>query len=162
MLARSASICARFISHSVRTSVYRAPPAADPPARMTAVPPNSKVVTEAPALRKPSAMPAADVMPSLMSRIDSRARSRMASRLSLLMAPRSQFMRAVESFRPRPLKAPATRPATGGLVRCRDHEVTRGSVLRRPSRPAVVFPPKPWPARLAQSASVIASGSAGR
>jgi hypothetical protein len=77
-------------------------------------------------------------------------------------APRSHFMRAIESFRPRPLKASATRPATGGLVRCSDHEVTCGSVLRRPSRPAVVFPLKPWPARLAQSASVIASGSAGR
>ena len=33
---------------------------------------------------------------------------------------------------------------------------------RRPSRPAVVVPLKPCPARSAQSASVIASGSAGR
>ena len=39
---------------------------------------------------------------------------------------------------------------------------TRGSVRRRPSRPAVVIPPKPCPARSAHSASVIASGSAGR
>lgn len=42
--------------------------AADPPAKMTAVPANSMALVDAPALIKPSAMPAADVMPSLTSR----------------------------------------------------------------------------------------------
>jgi hypothetical protein len=40
---------------------------------MTAVPASSKVLVGAPALIKPSAMPAAEVMPSLTSRIDARA-----------------------------------------------------------------------------------------
>src|SRR3984957_4641375 len=100
MLARSASSSARFISHSVRSSVYRAPPAAEPPARMTAVPASSRVLAEAPALMKPSATPAADVMPSLMSRIDFRARSRRASRLSLVMLPRSKSTRSIEPSAP--------------------------------------------------------------
>ena len=37
-----------------------------------------------------------------------------------------------------------------------------GSVLRRPSRPAVVVPLKPRPARCAHSAALMAAGSAGR
>jgi hypothetical protein len=37
---------------------------------VTAVPANSRVLVDAPTLIKPSAIPAADVMPSLMSRID--------------------------------------------------------------------------------------------
>src|SRR5580693_5905750 len=55
---------------------------------MSAVPASSSVLSEAPALMKPSATPAADVMPSLMSKIDFRARSRRASRLTLVMLPR--------------------------------------------------------------------------
>jgi hypothetical protein len=47
-----------------------APAAAEPPATVTAVPANSRVLVDAPTLIKPSAIPAADVMPSLMSRID--------------------------------------------------------------------------------------------
>jgi hypothetical protein len=49
---------------------------------------------------KPSATPAADVMPSLMSKIDFRARSRRASRLSLVILPRSQSTRSIEPSAP--------------------------------------------------------------
>jgi hypothetical protein len=54
---------------SPRTLAW-APAAAEPPATVTAVPANSRVLVDAPTLIKPSAIPAADVMPSLMSRID--------------------------------------------------------------------------------------------
>ena len=41
------------------------------------------------------------------------------------------------------------------------HDGARGSVRRRPSWPAVVVPVKPSAARRAQSASLMAAGSAG-
>src|SRR5689334_14912002 len=89
---------------------------------MTAVPASSMVLVDAPALIKPSAMPAADVMPSLTSRIDARACSRRASRLTLLMLPRTQLTRAIEPPRPtddgRALAGPAVsfRGSDGDVV----------------------------------------------
>ncbi|HUA31302.1 MAG TPA: AAA family ATPase, partial [Streptosporangiaceae bacterium] len=50
----------------------------------------------------------------------------------------------------------------GGAVSRANHEAPARTVRRKPSRPAVVVPLKPFPARRAHSASLIASGSAGR
>src|SRR5262249_15284323 len=47
-LARSASSSRPFISHSVRSSLYRAPAEASPPARITTEPANNSVEVDAP------------------------------------------------------------------------------------------------------------------
>ena len=92
MLARSASTQRLCISHSVRSSAYRFAPEANPPVRTTVAPANTSALVEAPAAANPSAMPAADTIPSLRSTIDSRVRSRQPLRSSIRRARCNQLM----------------------------------------------------------------------
>ena len=55
-----------------------------------------------------------------------------------------------------------TMPEPTTISRNSPHPCPLGSVRRSPSRPAVVRPLNPSPARLAQFSSLTASGSAGR
>src|SRR6266536_1969241 len=60
------------------------------------------VLVDAHALVKPSVMPAADVMPSLTSRIDARACPRRTSRLTLLMLPAPSAQGSLNHLVPAP------------------------------------------------------------
>jgi tetratricopeptide (TPR) repeat protein len=66
-----------------------------------------------------------------------------------------ELARGIKSWMRNTTRRPASSPRA-------DHEPERGSVRRSPSRPAVVVPLKPRPARRCHSSSGIAAGSAGR
>ena len=88
-----------------------------------------------------------------------------ADRLRLLPLPRHRLRAGGDRSPVHPLQAARlARERTHRLTgrSGRPQQVTRGSARRRPSRPAVVLPLKPCPARRAHSAPVMASGSAGR
>src|ERR1700684_230951 len=68
---------------------------------MTAVPASSRVLVDAPAMTKPSATPAADMMPSLTSTTDSWACERRRSSWSLTTWPRTQFINVLNHSRRR-------------------------------------------------------------
>src|ERR1700744_5116639 len=69
---------------------------------MTAVPASSRVLADTPALMKPSAIPAADVIPSLTATAEAGASRPRASRRPFTQLPFTQLTRAIEPFVPRP------------------------------------------------------------
>src|SRR5262249_57658793 len=69
---------------------------ANPPLRTTVAPANTSALVEAPAAANPSAMPAAETIPSLRSTIDSRARSRQPFRSSIRRARCNHLLAGLE------------------------------------------------------------------